>query len=498
VAQVHQVCPFELSLDLSVWVDALVGDYNYLFDPQVYLRRHFAEPAGDYGFLVDEAHNLPERARAMFSADLGSDEIREARRAIQDALPRCARALGRLGSAIRALAKETEPSPETDATSDGTGEPDLFTSADAVPAVPVPAGDPSVSPGDRAWARGVLTRREFPAALRPLLQKALDEAEAWLARNEPAGFRECLLALYFRFQAFLRTAELFDERFVTILEPGAAGRIRLFCLDPSCLLAQALARGKAAVFFSATLTPLAYYRRLLGGHPEDPLRQLPSPFPSANLAVLVHDGLRTQLKARAETLRDVAQTIGALVQGRRGNYLVYLPSYQYLETLRAQFQALHPNLRLLAQRPGMAEPEREAFLSAFAADHAQTLVGFAVMGGIFGEGIDLVGDRLIGAVIVGVGLPQPSPERELIRDHFEETTGAGYDYAYRFPGMNRVLQATGRVIRSETDRGVVLLIDTRFGERRYRRLFPAWWQTRRVRSLAETRAIVDRFWQDPT
>jgi DNA excision repair protein ERCC-2 len=329
----------------------------------------------------------------------------------------------------------------------------------------------------------------------PLLEDALKEAESWLAQNQSADFRESLLELYFRLHSFQRTAELYDERYVTIIEPGTSVRVRLFCLDPSFLLRQALARGKAAVFFSATLTPTDYYRVLLGGSPEDPLLQLPSPFPPEHLAVLVQDTIRTHLKARAETLADVVEAIRTLVQGRPGNYLVYFPSYQYLAAVQEQFHALEPAVPILVQRAGMSEPEREAFLAAFAAEHGETLVGFAVMGGVFGEGIDLVGDRLIGAIIVGVGLPQLCVERDLIRDYFQEQTGAGFDYAYTFPGMNRVLQATGRVIRSETDRGVVLLIDARFKEQRYRRLFPAWWRPARVRNLGEIREALRQFWQ---
>jgi len=225
---------------------------------------------------------------------------------------------------------------------------------------------------------------------------------------------------------------------------------------------------------------------------------LPSPFPPEHLAVLVQDRIRTHFKARDESLSDVVQAIAALVEGRRGNYIAYFPSYQYLTAVQEQFHAVHPAVPILVQRPGMSEPEREAFLAAFAAEHGETLVGFAVMGGIFGEGIDLVGDRLIGAIIVGVGLPQLCIERDLIRDYFAERTGAGFDYAYTFPGMNRVLQATGRVIRSETDRGVVLLVDTRFAEQRYRRLFPSWWQSARVRSLSDLREALRKFWPRST
>jgi DNA excision repair protein ERCC-2 len=245
---------------------------------------------------------------------------------------------------------------------------------------------------------------------------------------------------------------------------------------------------------SATLTPIDYYCALLGGSSEDPLLQLPSPFPPEHLAVLVQDRIRTHFRARAGSLPEVVQAIASLIEGRAGNYLVYLPSYQYMAAVQEQFHALYPAVPILVQRSGMNEPDREAFLAAFAVEHGETLVGFAVMGGVFGEGIDLVGDRLIGAVIVGVGLPQLCVERDLIRDYFQEQTGAGFDYAYTFPGMNRVLQAIGRVIRSETDRGVVLLIDARFAEPRYRRLFPAWWRPARARSTAEIRKGLAEFW----
>jgi DNA excision repair protein ERCC-2 len=477
VSREHQVCPFELSLDLSSWVDVIVCDYNYVFDPKVYLRRHFTEEPGDYAFLVDEAHNLVDRAREMFSADLETQEIQDVRRALKQAVPRCAKALTRLTSALRKLSGPatlpSEPSTELN----------LFPSDSGAG---VPPAHPLTSPPTAT--------RDFPADLLPPLDEALKQAESWLARNQPSDFRDSLLELYFRLRSFQRTAELYDERYVTIIESGRSVRVRLFCLDPSFLLRQALARGKAAIFFSATLTPIDYYRALLGGSPEDPLLQLVSPFPPEHLAVLVQDRIHTHFKARAGTLPEVVQAIASLVEGRPGNYIVYLPSYQYMAAVQEQFHAVHPTVRILVQRPRMSEPDREAFLAAFAVEHGETLVGFAVMGGVFGEGIDLVGDRLIGAIIVGVGLPQLCVERDLIRDYFQEQTGAGFDYAYTFPGMNRVLQAIGRVIRSETDRGVVLLIDARFAEPRYRRLFPAWWQPVRARNTAEIRNGLAEFW----
>ncbi len=506
VSQKHQVCPFELSLDLSSWVDAVICDYNYVFDPKVYLRRHFDEEGGAYAFLVDEAHNLVDRARDMFSAELETQHIQEVRRAIKGKLPRGARALSRLSSAMRKLSGQPAPAEEMLEPGGAAIELSLYQPSSQA-AKARREGGPSAGADNTAAAEatptqhgrtpgrlGEVASRPFPSELTPLLEGALKEAELWLARNEPADFREQLLELYFRLLSFARTAELYDERYVTITEPGAGVRVRLFCLDPSFLLRQALARGKAAVFFSATLTPLEYYRELLGGRPEDPTLRLPAPFPPENLAVLVQDRVRTDFKTRGDTLAEVAHAIGTVLQARAGNYLVYFPSYQYLNAVREQFQALYPATRTLVQQSRMSEAERDDFLAAFAAEHSETLAGFAVMGGIFGEGIDLVGERLIGAIIVGVGLPQLCVERDLIRAYFEEKTGAGFEYAYTYPGMNRVLQATGRVIRSEADRGAVLLIDARFGEQRYRRLFPAWWQALPVRNPSQIREALGRFW----
>jgi DNA excision repair protein ERCC-2 len=495
VSQAHQLCPFELSLDLSLWADAVICDYNYVFDPKLYLRRHFTEPDGDYAFLVDEAHNLVDRSREMFSAELSALEVNEVRRAIKDSLPRCARTLSKLASAIRKL--PGQDGAPTENHSQDSPEPDLFLAGDGSAPAPFPL---AVAPGHVAVpdrCAGVQARRELPPELAPLLEDALREAEAWLARNQPAEFRPGLLELYFRLQSFARTADLYDEHYVTLLEPGRFARVRLFCLDPSFLLRQALQRGRAALFFSATLTPLEYYRDLLGGSPEDPVLKLRSPFPPEHLAVLIQDRIRTHLKARAESLLEVVVAIGELIQQRRGNYLVYFPSYAYLNAACELFQARFPDIAVLVQRPAMTESDRDAFLNAFTAEHAETLAGFAVMGGVFGEGIDLVGDRLIGAVVVGVGLPQLSAERDFIRDYFQEKIGAGFDYAYTFPGMNRVLQATGRVIRSETDRGIVLLIDARFAEERYRRLFPTFWKVTRVRTISGIRDHAARFWGAP-
>jgi DNA excision repair protein ERCC-2 len=396
---------------------------------------------------------------------------------------------------MRKLAGPGAEPEEQDEASERAGELNLF------PARAGRAGNSAHSPTGvktqeaRGGKSGISVSHELPEALNALLQGALAEAETWLALNQPAEFREDLLALYFRLHAFRRTAELYDEHYVTIIENVPSAKVRLFCLDPACLLRQALARGRAAIFFSATLTPIDYYQTLLGGMPEDPVLQLPSPFPPENLAVVIQDRIQTHFRGRAESLGDVVTAIGTFVQGRRGNYLIYFPSYQYLNAVICEFQARYPLVSVLVQRPGMNELERDAFLAAFAVEHGETLAGFAVLGGIFGEGIDLVGERLIGAVTVGVGLAQLCVERDLIRDYFQPRNAAGFDYAYTYPGMNRVLQAIGRVIRSETDRGAVLLIDARFSESRYRRLFPAWWRYVRARDSGRLQDVLSNFWE---
>lgn len=488
LAQKHQVCPFELSLDISSWVDAVICDYNYVFDPKVYLKRHFADGGGEVALLVDEAHNLPDRAREMFSAELDTAEVQLVRKAIKKAIPRCSRALDKLVKLIRKLATNESPDPED--------PPEAITDLFAARQRETPPAKTSPSRGaDVPLAR---VHKTLPEGLLEVVEQAVESAEAWLARNEETDFREDLLQLYFQLHSFLRTGELYDENYTTLVEQAKSLRVRLFCLDPSRLLAEALERGKGAIMFSATLTPLPFFRAVLGGKPDDPILRLASPFPPQNQAVLIQDRIATNWKSRDETIDQVTSAIETLVSGKTGNYLIYLPSYQYLTRVRDRFQALHPEIPVITQAPGMTEQEREAFVEAFRTEQAGTLAGFAVLGGIFSEGIDLVGEHLIGAAIVGVGLPQLCLERDLIKQHFQASTGSGFEYAYTFPGMNRVLQAVGRVIRSETDRGVILLIDARYGERRYQSLLPEWWSTTRITNETEVASLVHAFWHPET
>ena len=453
VAHRHRVCPFELSLELALWADLIVCDYNYVFDPRAYLRRFFAADGGSYAFLVDESHNLVDRAREMYSAELRKRDVLALRRLVDrgrhHALHRSLNALNR----VFLEARERCDSPRADA--------------------------------------------EAPEPLYAPLKTFVLQAESFLATGLERGHpvHQVLLDLYFDVSRFLRVAERFDERYVTCYEAaGRDVRVKLFCTDPSKELAESLDKAKSSVFFSATLTPMNYFRTALGCGADAASYVLPSPFPAEHLRVLVNDRIATTYKKRAQTRVALTRLLTTFVEQKQGNYLLYFPSYEYMSAVVQEFAELAADVETLVQRPDMNEAERGAFLERFSDDNTDTLVGFAVMGGIFGEGIDLVGERLTGAAIVGVGLPGLSPERDQVRDHFDRTASSGFDYAYVFPGMNRVLQAAGRVIRSESDRGTILLVDERFAQARYRSLLPAEWQPVSVASELELRETLTTFW----
>ena len=402
-ARQFTVCPFELGLDLSEWCDVVIGDYNYLFDPVVHLKRFF-DTSGDWLFLIDEAHNLPDRARAMYSARFCKSSLTDAKRT-----------LGKGKSALKTA----------------------LTKAD----------------------------------------KAMREArQAWLEDNPEADAHPQMLELYFAVQDLVRAAERYDSHFVTQLTArGSELELQLLCLDPAPFVDASLSTGRSATLFSATLTPPAYYRSVLGCADARAVA-LESPFPAGNLGLFCLPGISTRYRDRERSVQSVSDALARLAQSRVGNYLAFFPSYAYLRQVQEDFSARYPGISTLVQESGLDDAARAAFLARFEPDPAHTLLGFAVMGGIFGEGVDLAGDRLIGCAIVGVGLPQVNPRQEMLRRYYDAQNGAGFDYAYRYPGMNKVLQAAGRVIRTPEDKGVVLLLDDRFAKPDYQRLFPLHWK----------------------
>lgn len=451
----HKVCPFELGLDLSLWCDVVIGDYNYLFDPVVHLVRFF-ESRGNYLFLIDEAHNLPGRARDMHSASLCKSAFYDARKR-----------LGKGKSSLKnALTKVNNLFIDWRHRCEETGSRTFFEPARAETL-------------DRA------------------LQKLCEPLEIWLDEHrEPDETHEAMLQLFFDVRGWLRVADTFDEHFVLqVSAHGSEVRASMLCLDPHEFLQSDFAKGRAAVLFSATLSPAGYYKDLCGV-PEARAVALRSPFPAENLGLWCARQVSTRYRDRADSIGEISRLLYEMVNARAGNYLAFFPSYSYLEQVREDFCTRHPEVETLRQDNAMDEAGRAEFLAQFTAAPGRTLLGFAVLGGVFGEGVDLTGERLIGAAIVSPGLPQVGPRQEQLRDHFEKTRGSGFDYAYRFPGMNKVLQAAGRVIRTPQDKGVVLLIDDRFLAPDTRRLMPPHWDgLRAVGSAEELRKELENFWQ---
>ena len=448
----HKVCPFEFSLDLTLWADAVICDYNYVFDPRVYLKRFFTEK-GDYIFLIDEAHNLVDRAREMYSAEIYKKPVLKMKKEMKNVAPKISKALNRINTYMLSRKKLCNE-------------------------------------------KGFYVSREGDKEVYSLLRKFVSECEAYFAKNENIKMGDELLELYFNILAFVKICELYDERYVTYVEKQEDDvKLKLFCLDPSYLLCEALNKGKSGVFFSATLIPLEYYREILGGRTEDYTMSIESPFSVENRKLLVADYISTRYVNREKSYKAIVDSIRNLTQCKCGNYMVFFPSYQYMNTVYELFCSEYPDIKVHIQSTSMTEEEREDFLDLFVPQPEVTTIGFCVMGGIFSEGIDLKSDRLIGTVIVGVGLPQVCLERDIIRDYFNERNNEGFEYAYMFPGMNKVMQAAGRVIRSETDRGIILLIDERFTNRSYLKLFPKeWFPYSRVIKADDITKYAGEFW----
>lgn len=428
VAGAHCVCPHELALDASAWCDVVVVDFNHVFDPSARLQRHFGEGSARHVLLVDEAHNLVERSRDMHSAEIGAGDL----------VVRGAVAGGRgSGGARRALASARE----------------------VLRALVPQAGGEDV------------VLEEIPGALPGALREAKGRLESLLGGLAPGVPSTGWIEPWFAIAGWLRAADAFDAtcRLILRASTGGAG---IFCADPSGRLRSDLAGFRAAVFFSATLSPPGYFRELLGGSPDDPVLSTGSPF-SAGQMELVIAPIDTTFHARASTLGAVAREVARHVVERPGNHLVFCPSLAYLGDLEPELAGLLPGRRILVQSPGMDAGARGAFLADF--DGGERVTGLAVIGGVFAEGIDLPGGRLTGVTVIGTGLPGLSTERGILRAHFDRTVGGGFDHAFFHPGMQRVVQAAGRLIRTGEDRGSLLLIDKRFEGWRHRRLFPGWW-----------------------
>ncbi len=470
-ARTHQVCPFDLALDTARHMDVIVCDYNYVFDPVVHLRRFFGESSTDNQvLLIDEVHNLVERGREMFSATLGTAAMN---RALSNGL---SSPFQHSGGSFASRWRRLEPwlcqiVAEFN---------ELRQQAD------VGNLDTRVTPdGLLSAVRNLCTNIEM------LLS---DDQEGSPLEGVPGEQDEALLTLYFDALRFLRTSEWFDDCYRTLVTQDESNEVSvsLMNVNPATMLASRLQQASAVVGFSATLSPQTYFQTMLGGATADWYR-FSSPFPPSHQRVFIAPYISTGWRHRRASADKLVELIGRLVQAEPGNYLVCFPSYQYLEDIYNRYTIRNPTERVLRQYTDDDLTRQKAFLDAF--DTSDSATGFAVLGGRFSEGVDLVGRRLIGVVVVGVGLPQIGPERDLIREHFDDEGMDGFSMAYQYPGFNRVLQGAGRVIRSEDDVGIVCLVDDRFTRRDYNNLMPTEWQTVTCRDEISLTQQVERFWE---
>lgn len=452
-AEKFKVCPFELSLDISTWVDAVICDYNYVFDPNAHLKRFFSDGSdGNYIFLIDEAHNLVERGREMYSAALYKEDFLDLRKQVKHLDGKLARRLGEVNKLFLELKRECEGY-------------QILNSVSHI-------------------------------ALK--LMSLLTEMERSLEEPSDDVTHESVLSLYFQVRSFVSIHDGLDENYVIYSEFEENGRfkIKLFCVNPAENLQKYLDYGSGTVFFSATLLPIHYYKNLLSVEKDDYAIYAQSPFPKENMLLLQAGDVSTRYTMRGRDMYGrYAVYIGRTARCKKGNYIAFFPSYKFMQEVYEQFVRSEEGIDVILQSQNMGEHEREDFLKEFERDRENSLVGFCVMGGVFSEGIDLTADRLIGAIIVGTGLPQVCDDREILKGYFDSRGMRGFDYAYLYPGINKVLQSAGRVIRTETDRGVILLLDERFSQRQYRDSFPREWESCQVCSAATLEDHIDSFWK---
>ena len=461
-ARKWQVCPHEMTLDVSTWVDAVICDYNYVFDPNAHLRRFFAEGnKGEYLFLIDEAHNLVDRAREMYSASICKEDFLKIKKLVKHEDVKLAKRLDECNKLLLTMKRECEN-------------------------------------------YQVL---ESIASVYLKLLNLYSELEKFLEECKKEEIRKEVLEFYFNIRMFMYIHDNLDENYMIYSEMEESGqfKIKLFCVNPANMLQQYLDKGNSTIFFSATLLPIHYYKMLLSNEKDNYAIYAESPFDTKKRLLLLGKDVSTKYTRRGETMyRKYAIYLLEMVAAKRGNYLAFFPSYRFMQEVYEEFEILLQSTRTsdsiknteyAMQSQYMTETAREIFLENFDEDRDVSFVGFCVLGGVFSEGIDLVEDKLVGAAIVGTGLPQVCTERELLKQHFDKKGYNGFDYAYLYPGMNKVQQAAGRVIRTEEDRGVILLLDERFFDRRYREVFPREWERYGICNVENVGIQIEEFWR---
>ena len=455
-ARKWMVCPFELSLDVSLWVDAVICDYNYVFDPNAHLRRFFGEGTkGEYLFLIDEAHNLVERGREMYSAQIYKEDFLKVKRLVRYEDGKLTGRLEECNKQLLALKRECD---------------------------------------------GRQVHNSVSHVYLKLLS-LMTEMERYLEECRNEEIRKEVLDLYFQVRMFVYVYERLDENYLIYSELEEDGRfkLRLFCVNPANCLQEYLDRGNSTIYFSATLLPIHYYKKLLSTSGDDYAIYAESPFDTGKRKLFLGTDVSTKYTRRGEEMyRRYAQYLIRIAQIKVGNYIAFFPSYRFMEEVYDAFADMQDEgqeIDAVMQSQYMSEEAREIFLENFEEVREHSLMGFCVMGGIFSEGIDLAEDKLIGAVIVGTGLPQVCRERELLKNYFDGQGLRGFDYAYLYPGMNKVLQSAGRVIRTDEDRGVILLLDERFRDTRYQETFPREWKEYSLCTVETIEAAAEDFWK---
>ena len=537
----YRVCPFEFGLDLSLFADGIIGDYNYLFDPHVYLKRFFGDGSqGNYVFLIDEAHNLLERGREMYSAPLRKEDLlelkREIKQTITSEMEEAAqkkrdkdRISGQMTLEMTGMSKQL-PQEITLEETDGTDS--LYVRGHK---------------GKKSDGKSTFVREGYAERISQLLEKCnaqllsmkrdcdgyrlVDDIDMlvqpltrlhavisdYLEEQEKVSLevRENLLDFYFKLSHFLDIYERQDENYVkyTRLCEDGSFELKLFCVNPRENLKECMLRGRSTILFSATFLPIQYYKNLLGGEKEDYEVYAHSVFDPEKRTILIAGDVTSKFSRRSqEEYYNIARYIHEVVKNRHGNYMIFFPSYSFMNHIYEIYEQyfMTEEEECLVQQESMNEEEREYFLNRFRGneecdlqsligmeieeEEEQTLIGFCVLGGIFGEGIDLKRDSLIGVIVVGTGLPQVGCEREILKGYFDEDGENGFDYSYRYPGMNKVLQAAGRVIRTAEDVGIIVLLDDRFQQYSYRRLFPREWEQVQPVTVDTVAKKVERFW----
>ncbi|WP_282192222.1 ATP-dependent DNA helicase [Romboutsia ilealis] len=452
ISEEYILCPFELSLDLTNLSDVIICDYNYVFDPRVYLKRFFDTKTTDYTFLIDEAHNLVDRAREMYSATLNEEKFIKVKKLISKKDKRITRVIKEIQSYFEDKLEDLTTVDEND-----------------------------------------LVESEAPLELCEILSSFIKFVDEYLARTNEEN--EELMDLYFDVYSFLSISDFYDKNYTTIYTKTFNGMtIKIYCVNPQKVIEEKMKKAKSNIIFSATLIPMDYFMKMYSYDEEDFIINLKSPFDVNNRLLMIGDNVATTYNKRFETSEDIASYIANCVQAKKGNYMVFFPSYKYMELVFDKMKENYPNINTSIQESNMSEEEKEEFLSMFDEDNKETHVGFCVLGGHFSEGIDLTNDKLIGVIIVGVGMPQIGIERDIIKEHMKDSN-KGFDYAYVYPGMIKVLQAAGRCIRTDDDKGVILLLDNRYSQRRYQSLFPyEWYPNFRVRKSDDVKILCEKFW----